>query len=438
MARPRFGSRLKKVLAKKRPKRVAKCCHGQEPDSVTIQSLVVDPPAVSELTLSVDQVPSDLDGIPKSGDEDENSSLEVMASPSASSQKDDVAAISASWIDPEENDSDEGTSFEWDDDAYEYVSSFSPRLHDYGSTISRKTNDSSIPMKKAQSDLRVRFSSPISTSRSFDALSAPMEQESPTRASAFKARIMSPMRAIESIYNSASSNGAFSPVGAMAGLDTTGIWLRDTAESSSKTPTLEVDVGAKVDDAVDASKVDDEIEELLRITFTPSEDMDDLLDCESPRASENNVQDAFDCNSPANSEGSERSEDPFSCESPVPAQPTQMESKGDIEACWVPSLSPAKYSMKPPALKLYPQNQWSPFYKVLTVLLAISCLSGHANQVLDRFDIPRTIVGLLHPKLGLEQRRSLRRRRYQREHDKFESPGRFLDARQNNVGVWLA
>ena len=184
-----------------------------------------------------------------------------------------------------------------------------------------------------------------------------------------------------------------SPIGVMDHINTNGIWRRDPGKP------VALNIGAE-DEAAPA----DDDDELMCITFTPSDDAEDF----------------------------------FRCDSPVAADPEDIETGlSQNGQSFASQCCPTKPSKVTPDPKLTQQKHRAIFSQLLTFVLALACLSGHASRVLSRYDVPERIVSLVRADTDFEMRTVLRRKYNESSPDVFRSPGKFLDTRQNMVGVWL-
>ena len=290
----------------------------------------------------------------------------MASSPSKLYMDERINRISETWIEAQ------GTRFqvcldnssEWDEND-DFVFS-TPR----GAREGAPVHTTRPPQRKRDPNLKVRWMSPISTVHTLDSPECPFIS-------------LSPM----------SDDEPF---------NLEEIFCRPTTEPF--VPHLKVVHDEDIinqDNEDDLSSVEDAYE-MLRITFTPSDDLDDMFDCESPVAAE-----------PIAIEVNESLEKPLNRDTSFKAPSAYFEKKTSRE------------------------SQWAPLWKLLTLLLAVSCLTGHSGQLLNRFDVPSTFLSFLYPQHDLGLRKSLRRRQFQSLTSKFDSPGRFLDTRQSNVGVWL-
>ena len=363
----RFGSRIRKALIKRSSRfgRVSKDLEAKSPAATILKnqdgaianvdnfpSVVLDTAVISDRSLFVNQM-FDVD-IQKPEDDD-NFSLEAMASPSYLSKSNEIEAISSSWSDSGKSRlsrTDLDNAFEWEE-LDDYVSSVSARLPAFRCTLpscpSGISDEHYIPKKHIQSDRRVRFLSPVSTCRSFDSSSARLEA-SPSTVAEPTARTFSPIRAIEYIHSSSVSSNELSPLGGMKSLDTREIWRQETAES----------LAPKID-----SEPEEETYELLRITFTPSFDFGDSYDCKNPKWPDN--AENYEYDSPSHSEDSG---DFYHCDSPVAAQPSCLSPEDTDAYLGIPSLPsamhPKLHLLHKPLLQ---QQQWYSLFNIFTILL---------------------------------------------------------------------
>lgn len=361
---------------------------------------------------------------------DDLSSMQTVVSPREIHSKDDLNAITPSWIEQHEGmikDADTNCFYDWDDD----VEGLESQVHNHGKDFDSPQVSLEYDIDKPSTAMKepiqrsVSWMSPIKTVKSIDSATRFLNEEQPRKGISMQATSPKRSEKIELIDNMKTcikhslsrpdievqktsiipSKDATLKLGpsnvkssltqstvTAAEVEKASIWRRDPSKS----------IGLKLRTDNDGYLTDDE-DDLLCITFTPSEDVDDLSRCDSP----------------------------------VAIDPDDLE-RGDLKQCNFSSLiPPIKCSMMKLDRKVPTTNMLSTFSKLLTTLLAVTCITGKASRVLNRYDIPEAVVSFVYTPKNFESTRTLRRRYKQGKPDVFNSPGKFLDIRQNSVGVWL-
>ncbi len=349
----------------------------------------------------------------------DKASMQAVTSPTKSFTRSNMDTVSTFWTEEQAGSitlADAKSSYDWDDDDTYNVSRCPCRKCDEGFIVPQTTFDDTFkaetPTKENQVQPAVTWMSPIETVHSFDTSSTSgkmlrskaitLLQPTSPKENAIKcvdtARRpvekphLFPDDMVQQTNLAVPTNASKADESVIEPVDVSGIWRRNPSKSfAPKLPSKD-----------NAYSTYDE-ENLLCITFTPSEDVDDH----------------------------------FMCYSPVAVDPEDIE-QGDLtkEHKHKSIVSPIKCSTMSIDFK-YRQKEWSHLSKLLTILLVVACLTGHASRLLSQYDVPEAVVRLVYTANDYESRRTLIQRYNESKLSVFDSPGKFLDIRQNTMGVWL-